>query len=471
LLELLRRKLSLIPSEIADYRTAPTWFHEGQRRLWQSQAIDTVACAGTQGGKTACEAPWLLREIQRCAPLIRMLHEETGTTAKFIYAGPTLELLKAQAIPSFKELFQEQERLGTLIEGNKPVFRFSKAGLKNLLGFDACPVTVHFAYTKDSSNLESMTALAGVWDEAGQKENKRESYGAYNRRLKVARSTSFDAVLKYAPQWWIERFYDAETGDATFGRRLWGTTPYEWNWFKSEVYERAQSGHDGFALYNWPSWMSPRVSEDECRRELSRIPLWQWEMMYLGLFTKPAGVIYDTFDYDIDTCEPFAVPPHWLIWPGVDFGDINLCGVLLTEDPDSKCLYLIREYLEGSRTYPEWVAGVKGGYRVRVGAGGSHQEGGWREAFRANGLPLDEPPINAVAVGIASVYEQIKTHNLIVFRSCRNTIDQIQSYSRPVGPDGLPMEGIDKKSLGHYVDALRYIVSKLRPHRRKGKFA
>lgn len=450
-----------------DYRTAPDWFHEGQRRLWESTALDTVASAGSQGGKTASEAPWLLREIQRCAPLIR---RHNG--GKFLYAGPTLTLMSAQAIPQFKELFEEQEQLGTLVLSPKPKFTFSKAGLLKIFGFcDVGPVTVHFAYTNDSSNLESMTAFAGVWDEAGQKENRLSSYGAFNRRLKLARTATFDDVLEYAPDWWVQTYYADEGGAATFGRRLWGTTPYEWNWFKNEVYDRAEKKQDGFTLVNWPSWNNPRVSEAECEKEKTLIPLWQWLMMYLGLYTKPAGVIYDTFDCELDTCDDFPVPTDWPIYPGVDFGSVNLGGVLVTFKPTQpEVLYVIHCYHAGrQRTYKDHIDGICGGYTVRVGCGGNkHGEDDSREAFRSKGLPLDEPPVNEVKVGIACVYEQVKPHRLMFFRSAAAAvIVDMQNYSRKLGPDGEPTEEIDEKSKWHLMDALRYIISKLRPNRKK----
>ncbi len=452
-----------------DYRQPPDWFHEGQRRVWASEAIDIVACAGTQGGKTAVEPYWLLREIQRCAPLVRSLG-----SGKFIYAGPTLELLKAQALPSFKELFQEKEGLGRLIEGSKPVFRFSREGLLKVFGFCDCPVTITFAYTKESSNLESMTALGGIWDEAGQKDNKYESYGAYNRRLKVARSATFASVAAFAPVWWQEWYGQVEGAAAKFGRRLWGTTPYEWNWFKAEVVDRAIKKVQGFEFFNWPSWRNPRVIEEECRAELANgMPLWSWLMMYTGEFTRPAGLIYDTFDYDLNTCEPFDIPAGWIRRPGSDFGSVNMGSVIVAEDPATRTLYAISEYLEGNKSFEDHATGIKKYknpmtgleevHALSVGAGGSHQEEGWREAFRKNGIALDEPPVSNVDVGIGCVYSEVSTRKLVIFRTCTKLIDEIQSYSRELGPDGQPTEKIAHKSIYHLLDALRYIITKLRP--------
>lgn len=400
-----------------------------------------------------------MREIQRCAPLIKSLG-----SGKFIYAGPTLNLLEAQAIPAFRELFQEREGLGRLVQGGRTIFRFSREGLQKTLGFSDCPVTVTFAYTRDSSNLESMTALAGIWDEAGQKENKEESYGAYNRRLKVARSTKFSDVAHLAPQWWKDRFLDTEGEDATFGRRLWGTTPYDWNWFKHQVVDRAFDKQPGFELINWPSWENPRVSQEECRNELDKgMTLWRWQMMYLGQFTRPAGLIYDTFDFNLDTCEPFDIPAHWPKRPGADFGNVNMAAVIVAEDPETKTLYVIDEYHDGNKSFAEHAKAIIGNHSLLPGAGGSHQEEGWREAFRKNGLALDEPPTSSVEVGIGCVYGELKQHKLIIFRSCKRLIDEIQTYSRELGADNLPTEAISSKSIYHCLDALRYIVSKLRP--------
>ena len=449
--------------------------HSGQLSVWESGALDIVACAGTQGGKTKTEPSWLLREIQRCAPFIKVMRY-----GKFIFAGPTLTLLDAQAIPSVKELFEEDLALGKMSAGNKPAFRFSKDGLMRTLGFCNCPVTIRFCYTRDSSNIESMTAAAGIWDEAGQKENKEGSYGAYNRRLKAARSTRFDGkstdpakpalydgvdwLVKNGLSWWVERYLDVEGPEATFGRRLWGTTPYEWGWFKNKVVDRAERREDGFELLNWPSWMNPFVSEQECRKELDLgMALWQWEMMYLGLFTRPAGIIYDTFDFDRDTCEPFHIPSNWSLYPGVDFGSNNMAAVIIAEDPESRQLYQIDEYRSGGRTFAEHADAIRKNRALLPGAGGSHQEDGWREAFRGKTLALDEPPVNDIYVQIACVYAEVKTHKLTLFRSCTATISQMQSYSREIGSDGEPTEEIKNKASYHYLDALRYIVTKLRP--------
>lgn len=427
--------------DVASFEAAPAWFHDGQREAWACEDTDIVVVAGTQGGKTAIQAPWLLREIARCAPAIRQLGN-----GKFIYAGPTLTLLEQQAIPSFVELFEETYRLGKLIRGNKPKFVFSRDGLQRVLGFSHCPVTVNFAYTNDSSNLESMTALAGVWDEAGQKENKLASFRAFNRRLKVARSMGY-------------------------GRRLWGTTPYEWGWFKTNVVDVAERRDSGYRMFNFPSWMNPIVSEEECRKDLDQgMPLWEWQMMYLGLYTKPAGIIYDSFDSERMLVTRFEFPDHWPRWIGLDFGLRNTAAIFVAEELDSEGkptgrLIRYRTYKPGhNRSVEDHVRELlKGEPRLPIAVGGSHTEADVRAAFRLAGLPVEEPPVSDVEAGILCVYGEHSRGETLVFNDLADYLDEKLSYSRELGDDGKPTDKIRDKASYHLMDAERYLMSKLRP--------
>lgn len=439
-------------SKLIDTETMPDWFHVGQAKAWHDDATDVVIVAGTQGGKTAFEPHWLLREIQRCSPGIRKLG-----FGRFIYAGPTLTLLEEQAIPSFEELFAETHQLGKLIRGNKSKFHFSKDGLRRLIGFDDCPVTVSFAYTKDSSNLESMTALAGVWDEAGQKENKLASYRAYNRRLKAARTMGF-------------------------GRRCFGTTPYEWNWFKTYVVDPAERKQAGFGLHRFVSWMNPLVSEEECRKDLDNgMPLWEWQMMYLGEFTQPAGLIYDCFDAKKMVVPRFKIPDEWPRYVGLDFGLRNTAAVFIAEElapgnepgtwgsPTGR-LIRYREYKPGRNLPVEAHVReiLKGEPRLPICVGGSHTEEDVRAGYRLAGLPVREPLVSEVEARILCVYGEHAANNgdnTMVFDDLPMYLDEKSTYSRELDDSMQPTEKIKDKASYHLMDAEGYVMTLLRPTR------
>ena len=423
-----------------DTETPPAWFHEGQLEAWSADVVDLALVAGTQGGKTAFLVYWLLRELQRCAEFIKTLGH-----GKAIVAGPTLTLMGAQLIPAFRDLFEDELKLGKLVMGTKPVFHFSEDGARRLLGFVA-PVTVHFAYANDPSNLESMTACCGIWDEAGQKENKQASYRAFNRRLKAARS-------------------------AGFGRRAFGTTPYEHNWFKVQVHDRAEAKEEGFQLVRFVSWMNPLVKESECRKELANgMPLWEWQMMYLGLYTKPAGSIYDCFDDrigprdgDTNVCEPFVIPKHWPRLLGQDFGDVHMGSLALAEDPGSPFVYVYWARLAGGMEVSDHAAAIRDGSKCdefESACGGSLSENDWREQFASAGIPMHPPPMKDVWTQINRVYAMFANRRLKFFCDLEAPIAQAVTYSRELDVNQEPIPGtILDKAKKHYCDALRYIVA------------
>ncbi len=454
-----------------DTEAAPFWFHEGQLAAWDSEAEETVCCCGTQGGKTAIQALWLLREIVRCYKALKKLEADGNQQVRklrgrlnFLYVGPTLTLLDAQAIPLFEDLFVHEHGLGRLIKGNKPKFFFSPEGLAKLgmVGCKSC--TVHFAYANASSNLESVTALAGVWDEGGQKENKLASYRAFNRRLKIARSLGM-------------------------GRRLHGTTPYEWGWFKDHLVDPAKtpvltgdvqnhrSENGKIELVNWPSWMSPVMSEDECRAELEKMPVEEWEMMYMGLFRRPRGKIYDCFDPDLNTCPRFKIPRAWPRYFGLDFGPIHTACIMFaqelrrTEDgewgePTGRYIGY-REYKTTRKTDTETNAKAillgEGPMVPAVAKGGNSTEDGSRGDFSQYGLYISKPIEPDVWAGITIVYGLLSTGRMVFFTDLPMVRNEFDSYSRELDEMDEPIERtIKNKASYHLMDAVRYIGPNLR---------
>jgi hypothetical protein len=79
--------------------------------------------------------------------------------------------------------------------------------------------------------------------------------------------------------------------------------------------------------------------------------------------------------------------------------------------------------------------------------------------FRAGGLPIREPDISDVEVGINRVYGAFKTGKLIVSDDCPGLLEELRSYSRKLDENGEPTEEIENKAMYHRLDALRYIVS------------
>lgn len=392
---------------------------------------------------------WLLRETQRCAEFIRT--NKLGGNA--ILAGPSMTLMQAQAIPALKQVWIEELGLGRWVDSPKPRLIVSPEGAERLVGARV-PITIRCAYASDPNNLESMTAYAAVWDEGGQVDNKEVSYEAIRRRLMAA------------------------TRDG-LGRLLITTTPYEWNWLKHRLVDRAETD-PRIKVVNWPSWLNPSVSEADCRRELEAgMPLWRWRMMYEGRYERPAGLIYDCFERDVNTCPRFKIPSNWRLIQGVDFGPENTAAVTVAEerasgphgiDEVTGRYFVISTYHAGEkRTAADHirhlremaVLAVDGKPGAPFGYGGSAMEDGWRESWTLSGLPLSEPPEKDVELQIQTVWSAFKRGRLVIFDDLSALLREVDTYARELNANGDRTDRIANKSSFHRLDALRYVAPAL----------
>jgi hypothetical protein len=406
--------------------------HPGQKRAWKSKARCVLMLAGSQSGKTCLGPFWLYREIKKCGP------------GDYLIATPSYKLLGKKLLPEFVWLFEHELQIGTY-KASRQVFEFSEAGACRVFHEPTTiPTQVFFGHADNSDTLESMTAKAAWLDECGQKEFRQESYYAIRRRLAIHQ-----------------------------GRMLLTTTPYNLGWLFRLVYlpwkTMADQGrrHPHIDIIQFDSLENPAFPPEEYESLRASMPAWQFNLMHRGIFTRPAGMIYDCFDEQVNVCPRFRLPKDWPRHLGLDFGSTNMAGVFLAQEPGSGRLYAYREYKPGvTRSVKEHAdALLKGEPMVPTTIGGSASEEGWRDAYRDFGIPCREPDIvgrDSVEVGIARVYAGFKTRQLVIFDDLRMLLDEIGSYSREVDERGQVTNEIEDKSSFHLCDSLRYVVSWLR---------
>lgn len=400
--------------------------HEGQKKLWDSEARFNAAIAGAQSGKTIVGPPWLYREIQRRGP------------GDYLVVSPNSKLLARKALPAFRRYFEGLLQLGTY-HAQAAEFRFSEDGMRRTFGdppegLTHEPTTVFFGHTKDSESLESAT-VKGAWlDEAGQKGFKLESWEAILRRLSLF-----------------------------VGRVLITTTPYNLGWLKQKVWDKWKAGDPDYCVVNFPSTANPLFPKTEAERARRDLPYWKYAMFYLGLFTRPAGLIYDSFNEQKNKVPRFAIPDEWPRHLGLDFGGVNTAGVFYAEEPGIDRLYAYREYKAGGRTAKDHAKALLSGEpMIPTCVGGSKSEGQWRNEFRSGGLPVQEPPISDVEVGIDRVYGAHARGEIFVFDDLAGYLEEKLTYSRELDEQGEPTEKIEDKETFHFMDAERYILAHLR---------
>lgn len=428
--------LSNIP--MADYSVAPDWFHEGQLEFWnvdRAEQYHQILVCGAQFGKTRMAPHLALRGIQECSELIA----ELGG-GNWLYIGPTIDLLRKQAIPMFVKVFQDEEKLGKMVYSPKPVFHFNYNGLMKMFGRADLKFQVHFVFASDPNNLESITAVGANWDEAGQTPNKKEAHEALMRRLSIAQGRGF-------------------------GKVFYTTTPYAWNWFKEEIVDRADKGTDGYIMVNGPTWMNPMQDKDHIISLRETMPAWRWSMMYEGMYTRPAGLIYDCWKREhIIPVPQMGIPRDAKIYVGVDFGGVNTAALFAAVMPDGE-IHFYNEYAPDGNTDTWQHANemkVRAGRPVTSSRGGAPSEDRWRQSFAQAGFPVLKPTVNGLEDGISIAYAHIASGRVKVWKDrCPTLVRDIERYARDVDDVGNVLESISEKSKYHVLDAMRYLLSSI----------
>jgi len=388
-------------------------FHAGQARAWRSDRRFVLVLSGTQGGKTSFGPHWLYREIRERGP------------GDYLAVTSTFPLLKLKMLPEFLRLFHHTLHLGEW------------HGTDKIYTMDGGETRIIFGSATHPESLESATAKAAWLDEMGQDQFRLESWEAIQRRLSIHQ-----------------------------GRVLGTTTPYNLGWLKQQLFDRWRDGDTTIAVVQFESRENPSFPAAEYERARETLPAWKFDLFYRGHYAKPSGLIYADYrdeprELGGHLVQPFALPPEWPRYVGVDFGAVNTALVWLAHDPSANVYYAYRESLGGGKTTRDHVAdalALAQGVNVRQWWAGAKSETQQRMDWRDAGIWTLEPPIADVEAGIDRVVAVFKASRLYVFDSLKGLRDELGTYQRQTDSHGEPTEAIRDKASFHRLDALRYVV-------------
>lgn len=431
-------------SEYIDAEVMPDWFHPGQKEIWQSKKQTILALCGRQSGKTVT-APYLtLREIQRTF--------EADGLNEHLVASPSFTLMSSKLLPEYIRLFVDELGIATYHSDPVKELRITPAGIMRLTGQPRGAITIRFGYAAKSETLESATYKSAVCDEAGQPDFKVASDEAIDGRMMTT-----------------TRMYGEHQG----GRKFILTTPYELGWLKQRYHDVAVAGSSRIDLVRFETSANPSVDVSVIEEQRKILPAWKFDMFYRGIFTRPAGAIYDCFDTMLNVVKTgFRAPEDWPIARGLDFGPNNTAAVVLVgevKEIDGRRQYtgrwiLTKRYLDGgksSREHANAINALTGD--VQFSKGGNHTEQGWRDAFCMAGCFVTEPNVLPIEDQIQIVYQAIVERKLLVCQELQDVIDQIMQYSRELDEYGLPTDKIKDDAKYHFLAALRYVATAIFP--------
>ncbi len=401
--------------------------HPGQEKVLFDPARIVVLLCGSQYGKTTLGPVWLHQEMQKRGP------------GDYLIVTATFPLLRNKLLPELLKYFGHHLNWGEWKAAERVYESHEKIN-----GAPAYRIIVGSATSPES--LESATAKAAWLDEAGQNQFTREAWEAVNRRVAVNQ-----------------------------GRILITTTPYEFNWFKTEIYDRWVDGDMDISVIQGDSTDNPAFPRAEYERQKGLLPLWKFNMFYRGLFTKPAGMIYDAFDDNVCLIDrSWRIPPsNYRCYVGHDFGPNNTAAVWFAVDPDTGYIFIYRTYHEGGLSHFDHVQKWKElsqGENIVKRVGGALAEDGQREACAAAGWPISKPRERSVEAGIMATYGWFQQSKVFIFKDLTDLTDELLSYSYELDDKyevKQPTTIKDKASF-HKMDCLRYFFVDMGPERIPG---
>ena len=234
------------------------------------------------------------------------------------------------------------------------------------------------------------------------------------------------------------------------------------HWLKKQYIDRA--GELDVKYWNFNLEDNPVLDEEYKKRiKASYTGLW-YKRFILGEWALAAGAIYDTYDHDNEYENPLSNPNYYIV--GIDYGTTNataavLCAITPNKWPQIRveAEYYYDSAKRGrSKTDAELVKDIQEfiNYKNVSAVYVDPAAASFKIALRQAEIPVLDAN-NDVLLGIKMVSKFISGKNIVIHKSCKTLIEQIQSYAwDPKAAD----RGEDKpiKHSDHICDALRYAI-------------
>ncbi len=376
-----------------------------------SEARITLAATGIQWGKTKIGA--VRTKVKTC--------QYTSPDDAFIITAPTYKIMKQSTLPAFLACMRGCGRYNKA----DAVFEIYGGG------------TVYLRTETDPDSIVGITNVRHIWgDEAGK-------YSLY--------------------------FWENMQGRAAFGECQIDltTSPYSLNWIFKELINPHRKGLVSASELTYikaASNENPYFPAAEYERQKARMDPRRFRMMFGGEWERMEGLVYDCFSDEENIVDWDKVPADLVYYAGVDWGfteplAIAICGLAA----DGR-VYMVGEVKKARLTLTQIVdlaRQKKTTFGLKHTFCGPDQPGHIQELNNA-GINAS-PSENAVMIGVAKVYEMIKSRQLLFVRGqCPHTLDEIEVYHYPdpkdLRSDVNIKEANPVKQNDHSLDALRYCI-------------
>jgi PBSX family phage terminase large subunit len=263
------------------------------------------------------------------------------------------------------------------------------------------------------------------------------------------------------------------------GSRFYGTTNpgASAHWLRKDFLLRADEPGMNLRQFHFTLDDNPSLT-DEVKAGIKATNTGMYYRRFvLGEWCNAEGSVYQMFDADRHVVDVLPVIKRWL-GVGVDYGTRAAFAAVVLGVGTDKRLYAIAEWYWDSQRTGRELAPVEYSRKLREFLGSVRHPGSQLYGITPEVIAVDPSEkafivqlhtdglrvtsaVNDVDPGIRTLSSLLAGGKLLIHSSCRNLIDQMQSYS---WDDAATEKGLDKpkKENDHAVDALRYITATTR---------
>jgi PBSX family phage terminase large subunit len=402
--------------------------HKQEQAIFSEKKI-TLCGTGIQWGKTRVGA----------VRMKQAMHTFTEKDDAFIIVAPTYKIMQQSTLPAFKALNQD------IWEKNYS----AAAGEFRMPGGGVC----YFRTSTDPDSVVGITKVRHIW---GDEANKFSLLFWENLQ---ARSSFMDCPI-----------------DLT-------TSPYSLNWTYKELIRpkmRDPSARPDCLWINASSEENPYFPKHEFDRKKVTMDPRRFKMIYGGQWDRPAGLVYDCFDEDLNQCEPFQYSPGTKFYGGLDWGYTEHFAFTIRAVTPGGAHFGISEVYRTSldiEKQSEEVAAKCRTFPVETIYADPSQPGSISYMNRyLKGCGLKAGVVaanNDKRLGIDAHYGLIKTKRLKYVRGMMpHTLDELDSYHyaepKDLNPDDKAKDMLPVEQKDHLMDAERYVsLATHENHKRK----
>lgn len=243
------------------------------------------------------------------------------------------------------------------------------------------------------------------------------------------------------------------------GSCMFISTPKGFNHFY-DLYN-LQEKDKSYESFHFTTYDNPNIPVEEIEREKLSKPENTFAQEYLGSFRKSEGLVYKEFRRDVHVYndesekQPTNIIKHMA---GIDFGFTNPTAIIQGDKGHDNDYWITGEWYKTQKT-DEQIADVVAAYGFDEVYPDPESPSAIAE-LQKRGVYCKEVVKNKDSIknGINRIRALFLQNKLHIHASCKNLINELETYSYPESKIGRNEEENPVKENDHALDALRYMI-------------